>query len=314
MNAHLWAIVLAGGDGQRVASLTTGDDGRSIPKQYWSFGGRESMIRWAYARALSVVPRHRILFVVAEQHRRYWERDLADVPAENVLVQPRNRGTAAGVLLAAVDVLFHRDPRARLLLLPSDHYIADERILRDALLDVLRTRGSSHRRILLLGMIPEHCDPDYGWILPAGDGVMAGVAHFAEKPNRDLAIALMRRGALVNSFMMVAQASVLLRACQQTVPELVQSFVAREEAGAAAGSLADFYGSLPSADLSRDVLTKSTASLAVARIPPCGWSDLGTPARLHAYLGRRPRFARMPTGTPTPSRKLVWLRSPDHMG
>jgi mannose-1-phosphate guanylyltransferase len=150
-------------------------------------------------------------------------------------------------------------------------------------------------------MTPEYCDPEYGWILPAGDGATADIAHFVEKPNLDGALALMRRGALVNSFMMVAQASVLLRACQQTVPELAQSFVAREEAGAEARSLTDFYRSLPSADLSRDVLTKSTASLAVARVPPCGWSDLGSPARLHAYQSRQPRIAHVPAGTPTPS-------------
>ena len=162
MNAHVWAIVLAGGDGRRVAFLTTGDDGRPVPKQYCAFGCGESMIRWAFARALGVVPLRRILFVVAEQHRRYWERDLADVPIENILVQPRNRGTAAGVLLAAVDVLYRRDPKARLLLLPSDHRVADEGVLRGALLDVLRTRGARRRRILLLGMTPEQCDPDYG--------------------------------------------------------------------------------------------------------------------------------------------------------
>jgi mannose-1-phosphate guanylyltransferase len=298
MSTHLWAVVLAGGDGQRVASLTAGDDGQPIPKQYCAFGGRESMIRWAFARALGVVARDRILFVVAEQHRRYWERELADIPAGNILVQPRNRGTAAGVLLAAVHVLFRRDPKARLLMLPSDHYVADEDVLRDALLDVLRTRDSRHRRILLLGMTPEKCDADYGWILPAGRGAQAGVAHFVEKPNLDGALALMRRGALVNSFMFVAQASALLRACQQTVPELVQAFVAREAAGAAAPSLTDFYRNLPSADMSRDVLTKLTASLAVVRIPPCGWSDLGTPARLHAYQSRQPRIAQLPDGTP----------------
>jgi mannose-1-phosphate guanylyltransferase len=260
------------------------------------------MIRWAFARALGVVPRRRVLFVVAEQHRRYWEHDLADVNAENILIQPENRGTAAGVLLAVVDVLFRRDPKARLLLLPSDHSVAGEDVLRDALVEILGARASRQRRILLLGMTPEVCDPDYGWILPAGEGALTGVAHFVEKPNLDGAVALMRRGALVNSFMIVAPASALLRVCQQTVPELVQSFVAREEAGTAAGSLADFYRQLPSADLSRDVLTKSTASLAVARIPPCGWSDLGTPARLHAFQSRRPRIAHVPVGMPAEQR------------
>jgi hypothetical protein len=42
-------------------------------------------------------------------------------------------------------------------------------------------------------------------------------------------------------------------------------------------------------DLSRDVLQRSTAFLSVIRVPPCGWSDLGTPDRLHRFLERPPR-------------------------
>ena len=104
-----------------------------------------------------------------------------------------------------------------------------------------------------------------------------------------------------DAIMMVAQASVLLRVCQRTVPELVRLFAERESAGTAAGSLDELYRSLPSADLSHDVLTKSTTSLAVARVPSCGWSDLGSPARLYAYQGRQPGIARMPAGAPTRS-------------
>jgi mannose-1-phosphate guanylyltransferase len=230
-----------------------------------------------------VVARDRVLFVVAEHHRPYWQQELSDVGPENVLVQPSNRGTAGGVLLAAIHVLFHRDPKARLLLLPSDHHVGDEEVLRDALTHVVQTRMPRHRRILLMGITPEACDPDYGWILPAGERHTAPVAQFVEKPNVEGAMGLMRRGALINSFMIVAHASALVRACEQTVPDVVRAFVDREERGAAAPSLTEFYAGLPTADLSRDVLTRSTPSLAVVRIPPCGWSDLGTPARLSAY-------------------------------
>ncbi|MEI6668489.1 MAG: sugar phosphate nucleotidyltransferase [Acidobacteriota bacterium] len=286
MNRHAWAIVLAGGDGQRVAALTVGNDGRSVPKQYCAFGARDSMIRWAFARALKLVPRDHILFVVADHHRGYWETELSDVDPKNILVQPQNRGTAVGVLLAVSHVVFRRDARARVLLLPSDHFVADEEVLREALAKVLARRRLSARRIVLLGMTPEVCDPEYGWILPAGDGAAPGVAQFAEKPSLAAARSLMDRGAMINSFMIVAQAMALVRACGRTIPELVQSFVRRERAGAAAPPLTQFYESLPSLDLSRDVLTKSAPILAVVRVPACGWSDLGTPARLHAYQGR----------------------------
>jgi hypothetical protein len=59
------------------------------------------------------------------------------------------------------------------------------------------------------------------------------------------------------------------------------------------------YEGLPHMDLSRDVLQRASRFLSVVRVPPCGWSDLGTPERLRQYLGRAPHDAaraRAPVG------------------
>lgn len=293
MNAHLWAVVLAGGDGQRLSSVTLGHDGLPVPKQYCAFGAHETMIRWAFARAAGMVPVNRILFVVAEHHRPYWERQLADVPPENILVQPANRGTANGILLAVTHVLFHRDRHARVLLLPSDHFVADEDLLRDSLNDILRTRAARNGHITLLGITPSDCDPDYGWILPKSSTTLARVSNFVEKPTADSAAVLMRDGALVNSFIIVARARVLLDACHRTLPDLVEAFLTCEAAGRTPEALAELYRTLPTADLSRDVLARSIRALAVARIPQCGWSDLGTPTRLLAHQSQLRQMRRM---------------------
>ena len=97
-------IVLAAGDGTRLQELTT-RNGIATPKQYCSLRGGGSLLGDALARAARCVPRKRVLVVVAEEHRRFWERELVDFPAENVVVQPRNRGTAAGILLPLMRVL-----------------------------------------------------------------------------------------------------------------------------------------------------------------------------------------------------------------
>src|SRR5262245_29208838 len=76
MNAHgnTWALVLAAGEGTRLASLTTGADGRSTPKQYCSLDGGRSLLGDALARAELLVPRERIVVVVARQHEALWRR------------------------------------------------------------------------------------------------------------------------------------------------------------------------------------------------------------------------------------------------
>src|SRR5262245_39381555 len=122
-----WALVLAAGDGTRLRELTT-RNGIATPKQYCSLRGGRSLLGDVLARAGRCVPRRRIVVVVAEQHRRFWERELADFPPENIVVQPSNRGTAAGILLPLLTVL-ERDPGARLAVLPSDHFVVRESVM-----------------------------------------------------------------------------------------------------------------------------------------------------------------------------------------
>jgi len=55
------------------------------------------------------------------------------LPEANIVVQPQNRGTAAGILLPLLSILA-RDPEAKLIVLPSDHFVADEELLGDAIL------------------------------------------------------------------------------------------------------------------------------------------------------------------------------------
>jgi mannose-1-phosphate guanylyltransferase len=240
------------------------------------------------------VPSERVVVVVvAEQHRGFWARELTDVPPANIVVQPRNRGTAAGVLLPLLSIYLRRDPMARFLVLPSDHYVADEAELKGALVDAIRNTQPDDRRVLLLGMTPSGFDPEYGWMLPAladGRGPRA-ICRFVEKPDRETAEDLMRRGALLNAFIFVAPAKALLLLFERTHPRMLGMLSRCVREGMERARLERLYEALPTADFSRDVLQPSTRWLSVTAVPDCGWSDLGTPARIQLYLsglGRRP--------------------------
>src|SRR5690242_16689165 len=93
-----WAIVLAGGDGTRLRSLTMDEVGQSVPKQYCSLRGGPSLLNEALRRAEMITSLARVCTVVAQQHRRWWAQSLAGLPRDNVIAQPQNRGTANGML------------------------------------------------------------------------------------------------------------------------------------------------------------------------------------------------------------------------
>jgi 2-C-methyl-D-erythritol 4-phosphate cytidylyltransferase len=64
-----WGIVLAGGEGRRLQSLTRDGQGRVVPKQFCSFLGTQSLLRSAIDRLATAVDRRRIIVVVAASHR-----------------------------------------------------------------------------------------------------------------------------------------------------------------------------------------------------------------------------------------------------
>jgi mannose-1-phosphate guanylyltransferase len=241
--------------------------------------------------------------VVASQHARWWRDSLSSLPLANLFVQPENRGTALGILLALLHIL-ERDDLARVLVLPSDHHVSNEPALSAAMEQaVVRVRKEA-AAIVLLGMTPEEPDPDLGYIVPAlgGGDRFASVASFVEKPTSTAARALIARGALWNSFIVAAYAPSLLGVIEQHDPALVERMRAAVEKSRAQrepGALAGLYSSLPTIDFSGQILQGREPMLRVLRVPPCGWTDLGTVERVGKSLrggGAAPRGAPLAAG------------------
>jgi mannose-1-phosphate guanylyltransferase len=285
---HLWALILAAGDGSRVRDLTRTPDGAPAPKQFCVLGGGESLLRRTIDRAAALVPTERIVTVVAQQHRHWWETELSNCPRKNVVVQPENRGTATGILLPLLNIV-RRDRAARIVLLPSDHHVEAEDVLRRAIRGAIRALHRDENRVVLLGMAPRECDTGYGWIVPsAEDQVVCPVAAFVEKPDTTRARFLLRRGALLNSLILVAAGRMLLTLFELAKPRLVGQFVSwMDEAGGRFAALDALYRNLSSCDFSREVLEPTCESLSVVRAPDCGWTDVGTPSRLRLVRNRR---------------------------
>ena len=285
-----WAIVLAAGEGSRLSSLTTDAEGRVVPKQYCSLDGRDSLLGSARRRAGRVVPNDRILTVVARQHSRWWR-----APSTSALVvQPENRGTAAGVLLPLLTVL-DRDPEALVMLLPSDHFVEREDLLATAVERAFAHTSLEPEAIVLLGVTPHDATADYGWIVPRSPGPdVEPVGRFVEKPGPEVARSLRRQGALWNAFVVVARAEALRNLYVRRAPWLLLALQAALAApqDRRAAALEQIYATLGPLDFSRDLLEGSERWLRVLAVPECGWTDLGVPERLAACLSGRTRDLR----------------------
>ena len=285
-----WVIVLAGGSGVRLRSVTTSPSGRSVPKQFCRLDGWDSMLGITLARARSLVPAHHILVMVLEEHRPWWEVELAGIPSDNVLVQSQNRGTALALLRAILHVRAS-DPNACVVVLPSDHVVDDEDHLKAVILEAVDEARRNERHVVLIGAASTVPDPSLGWIVPGrkSTGRTHAVEGFVEKPDLATAAECVRRGAFRNTLMLAAGIPALLRTYVLAMPAWVDAADSDGDAlQAKVRALAMIHSDLPAMDLSRDVLQRSAQWLRVLPLSECGWTDIGTLERLGAWWNRHP--------------------------
>ena len=287
-NSTAWTVVLAGGEGSRLKELTTTDAGEVVPKQFCSLERSTCLLEDALNRARAVASQDRICTVVAQQHQHWWRKVLTGLLPENVFVQPHNRGTANGILLALLQIE-RRDPDAVVTLLPEDHYVADEGVMARALRVATSLAVAEQNLVFLLGAEPDHADEELGYIVPSSRpaGGAAGVSRFAEKPSMAQARELIKAGALWNTFILAGSVRSLLSLYEgfdSTLEAMRSAIDVAQSEVVGAADLDVLYQDLKSCDFSRDVLERHEQVLQVLRVPPCGWTDLGTPKRLEEAI------------------------------
>jgi mannose-1-phosphate guanylyltransferase len=286
-----WALILAAGQGTRLRSLTTTNEGFAVPKQFCSLRGGASLLEETLSRAETVATRRHIVTVVAAEHRRWWEASLWTRPEENVVVQPQNKGTATGLLLPLLHIL-RRDPNATVAVLPSDHLVCDESVLAHTLRQAAQLARVDQGWVHLLGAEPVQVDAELGYIVPEKVGAVAAstVLRFVEKPAAAVAQELARTGALLNMFIMVATARAFLalyaRRHAPLVAQLTEAVYQDRHSPLDSLAADRLYPTLETLDFSGDILQGQEPALRVLKVPDCGWSDLGTPERVVEALAR----------------------------
>ncbi len=289
-NDHQWVIVLAAGEGTRLASITTMLHGHPVPKQFATLLGDRSLLQNTLERSANLAPAVRTVVVVAADRVPLAEAQMGRYPGVQIVSQPLDRGTVPGLLLPLAHVLA-RDPQARVLVLPSDHVVSDQPRFHEACRRALRAADEAPCGVALIGATATMPATDLGWI-SLGDPERPGpagspVRRFLEKPDQEIAQALFESGALWNTLILAATGNALWALAARKLPAIGAELacyrvaIGRPEAPRL---LEDLYARIPSADLSRDVLEKATGLAAVA-LTGAGWTDCGTPQRVLDLLG-----------------------------
>jgi mannose-1-phosphate guanylyltransferase len=297
MGRELWTLVLAGGEGVRLRKLTRALHGEELPKQFAMIQGRQSLLQATVARAQRWSTPERTVVVVASEREALARAQLrGEMTAVDVVAQPLNKGTGPGLMLPLARIMA-RDPDARVVVLPSDHYVRDEAPFERS---IRRALAASEAQLALVGAVADHAETQYGWIVTGGEDPRhssRAVQRFCEKPDAMLAERLLTIGALWNTFIMAGSARRFWSLGIEHMPAALALFekYRRSIGGVDEARVLDAsYRNMPEFDFSRDVLQKATGLRAVP-LEECGWSDWGTPERVLASLrsDHRDDYARL---------------------
>jgi mannose-1-phosphate guanylyltransferase len=182
---------------------------------------------------------------------------------------------------------------ATVAVFPSDHFILDnKRFVTCLQRAVTETKKWYPEALTLLGMTADKAEEGYGWIEPGEVEVgreSRRVKRFWEKPSRMKAQALLKRGAMWNTFVFISQAATLWQMVRQAMPDLHEAFV---EIRRALGSpqaepvIEHVYSTLPTVNFSSRICERLSERLRVFPVPEVGWSDWGSVERILASLDR----------------------------
>src|SRR5580658_937555 len=220
-----WGVVLAGGDGSRLQSLSRRIAGDERPKQFCDMlGSGSTLLQHTANRVGRSVSQDRIAYVVTRAHERYYKPLLAGVHSRRVFEQPTNRGTGVAILFSILKVM-RFDPSAVVGIFPSDHYFSDEAAYSEHVEFMFNGAEYLPERVVLFGIRADRPETEYGWIEPARtgilpvDGSLRPVRRFWEKPPLDVAENLMKQRCVWNSLVMVGTARAFLNLIRKANPD-----------------------------------------------------------------------------------------------
>ncbi|WP_437689343.1 mannose-1-phosphate guanylyltransferase [Sorangium sp. So ce176] len=277
-------LILAGGAGTRFWPASRA----ARPKQLLPLLGGEPLITATARRVLPLCARggsagwERIWIATGEHLVSPTRAALPDVSERRLLVEPAPRNTAPCIGWAAATIA-RDDPDAVVVVLPSDHHIADV----PRFLEVLEAAvaSASGGAITTIGIRPTHPETGFGYIEAeeapgAASAAPRKVLRFVEKPSRERAAEFVASGRFLwNAGMFIFRAGDMRAAIRAHLPALAEGLdeidsAAALGAAAEAEAVRRVFPRLPAVSIDHGVM-EHVAGLAV--VPgDFGWSDLGS--------------------------------------
>ena len=269
-------VILSGGSGTRLWPVSR----KLSPKQFAPLLSGRSLFQDTVLRAAGVTGSSPVV-VCNEAHRFVVEEqlDALGVPPALVVLEPVARNTAAAIA-AAAELVLETDPRAALLVLPSDHFVPESEEFASVVRAAAPAAMAGH--LVTFGITPGCAHTGYGYVRQGAP--IAGIPRafeadeFVEKPARDVAEEYLAEGKWHwNSGMFLLSAAQLLEELRVHEPSVASHVRAAVALAVRSGSVVELdetsFAAAPSISLDYAVMERT--SNAVVLPTSLKWNDVG---------------------------------------
>ena len=277
---------MAGGVGSRFWPMSK----TQRPKQFLDILGMgKSLIQMTFDRLNKIAPKENIYIVTNEDYLDLVKEQITGIKDHQILSEPTRRNTAPCVAYAAYKI-HQKNPKANMVVAPSDHLILNEQDFVSCINKALNITSQEHC-LVTLGIQPSRPDTGYGYIQSSTvknqiDSDFKKVKTFTEKPQLEMAEFFLKSGDFSwNSGIFVWSGETIIKSFEKHLPEIHELFNDGRpvyHTDKERDYINQIYQVCTNISIDYGIMEKSEE----VYILPCdfGWSDLGTWGSLYTHL------------------------------
>lgn len=276
---------MAGGVGSRFWPTSRAN----YPKQFQDLTGvGRTLLQQTFDRLTGLVPEDQVYVLTNASYRDLVQEQLPLLESSQIICEPAMRNTAPCILYAALKIN-QRNPKASMLVMPSDHFISDTIAFRTNV-QIAFEKAAAQKCLLTFGIPPNSPHTGYGYLEIADKNAsVSSIKKFTEKPSIEKAASFLRAGNYFwNAGIFVWSCQTILSAFLDHQPKMYALFqegitakgTAQEEA-----FLATHYPQAENISIDYAILEKAK-NIHVVKAT-FSWNDLGTWTSLHEQLAEK---------------------------
>ena len=281
-NNHL--VIMAGGVGSRFWPMSTTEK----PKQFIDvLGVGKTLIQLTVERFGDLVAQENIWVVTNQKYAPIVEEQLPNIPKANILCEPCRRNTAPCIAYVSWRIKSN-DPKANIVVTPSDHIVMDTTEFQRVIKDCMRFTSETDA-IVTLGMKPNRPETGYGYIQAdlstssLRNKEIYRVDSFREKPDLKTAMEYIKKNYYFwNAGIFIWNVNTIVNAFRIYQPTMAKIFESMLPVYGTEKEQAIIDERFPECEnISVDYAIMEKAEEIFVCPADFGWSDLGTWGSLH---------------------------------